>query len=162
MAEICWNFFKQTGLIDNKDSAPIFEEMLIRAGIFLVKYWFSVSDDEQEKRFQERIRSPIKRWKLSPMDIESRKHWVEYSKAKDEMFASTDTKLTPWYVVNADDKRKARLNCIAHLLKQVSYSDLTSSVLELPPRQSDTGYNVIAAFCSHDLLTACALSRIVY
>lgn len=121
-------------------AAPIFEEMLIRSGILLVKYWFSVSDDEQEKCFQERIRSPIKRWKLSSMDIESRKHWVEYSKAKDVMFAKTDTKLTPWYVVNADDKKKARLNCIAHLLQQVPYSDLTPVELELPPRQSDTGY----------------------
>ena len=121
-------------------TAPTFEEMLIRSGIFLVKYWFSVSDDEQEKRFQERIRSPIKRWKLSSMDIESRKHWVEYSKAKDVMLAKTDTKLTPWYVVNADNKKKARLNCIAHLLQQVPYSDLTPPELELPPRQSDTGY----------------------
>jgi len=121
-------------------TAPIFEEMLIRSGIYLVKYWFSVSDDEQEKRFQERMRSPIKRWKLSPMDIESRKHWVEYSKAKDVMFAKTDTKLTPWFVVNADDKKKARLNCIAHLLQQVPYTDLTPVEIELPPRQSDTGY----------------------
>lgn len=121
-------------------TAPIFEEMLIRSGTYLVKYWFSVSDDEQEKRFQERMRSPIKRWKLSPMDIESRKHWVEYSKAKDVMFAKTDTKLTPWFVVNADDKKKARLNCIAHLLQQIPYTDLTPVEIELPPRQSDTGY----------------------
>jgi polyphosphate kinase len=121
-------------------SAPIFEEMLIRSGIYLIKYWFSVSDEEQEKRFQERMRSPIKRWKLSPMDIESRKYWVEYSKAKDVMFAKTDTKLTPWFVVNADDKKKARLNCIAHLLQQISYTDLTPVELELPPRQPDTGY----------------------
>ncbi len=121
-------------------AAPIFEEMLIRSGTYLVKYWFSVSDDEQERRFQERMRSPIKRWKLSPMDIESRKHWVEYSKAKDEMFAKTDTKLTPWFVVNADDKKKARLNCISHLLQQIPYTNLTPVELELPPRQSDTGY----------------------
>lgn len=121
-------------------TAPIFEEMLIGSGIYLVKYWFSVSDDEQEKRFQERMRSPIKRWKLSTMDIESRKHWVEYSKAKDEMFARTDTKLTPWFVVNADDKKKARLNCIAHLLQQIPYTDLTPVEIELPPRQADTSY----------------------
>ncbi len=121
-------------------SAPVFEEMLVRSGVYLIKYWFSVSDDEQEKRFQERMRSPIKRWKLSPMDIESRKHWVEYSKAKDVMFAKTDTRLTPWFVVNADDKKKARLNCIAHLLQQIPYTDLTPVELELPPRQSDTGY----------------------
>lgn len=121
-------------------AAPVFEEMLVRSGIFVIKYWFSVSDEEQERRFQERMRSPIKRWKLSPMDVESRKHWVEYSKAKDTMFAKTDTKLTPWYVVNADDKKKARLNCIAHLLQQIPYTDLTPVELELPPRQEDTGY----------------------
>ncbi|WNV06658.1 polyphosphate kinase 2 [Candidatus Methylospira mobilis] len=121
-------------------SAPIFEEMLIRSGIYLIKYWFSVSDDVQEKRFQERMRSPIKRWKLSSMDIESRRYWVEYSKAKDDMFAKTDTKFSPWYVVNADDKKKARLNCIAHLLQQIPYTDLTPVEIELPPRQSDTGY----------------------
>ena len=121
-------------------AAPLFEEMLIRSGTYLIKYWFSVSDDEQEKRFQGRIRSPIKRWKLSPMDIESRKHWVEYSKAKDDMFAQTDTKLTPWFVVDADDKKKARLNCIAHLLQQIPYTDLTPVEVELPPRQPNTGY----------------------
>ncbi|TNC94897.1 MAG: hypothetical protein FD121_1492 [Gallionellaceae bacterium] len=121
-------------------AAPLFEEMLVRSGIFVIKYWFSVSDEEQEKRFQERMRSPIKRWKLSPMDVESRKHWVEYSKAKDTMFAKTDTKLTPWYVVNADDKKKARLNCIAHLLQQIPYTDLTPVELDLPPRQADTSY----------------------
>ena len=121
-------------------SAPLFEEMLVRSGIYLIKYWFSVSDDEQEKRFQDRMRSPIKRWKLSPMDIESRKHWVEYSMAKDVMFAKTDTRLTPWYVVNADNKKRARLNCIAHLLKQVPYTNLSPVELELPPRQADTGY----------------------
>jgi polyphosphate kinase 2 len=121
-------------------TAPIFEEMLIHSGIYLVKYWFSVSDDEQEKRFQERMRSPIKRWKLSTMDIESRKHWVEYSKAKDIMFAKTDTKLTPWFVVNADNKKQARLNCIAHLLQQVPYTDLTPVEIELPPRQPNTEY----------------------
>jgi len=121
-------------------SAPLFEEMLVRSGVFLIKYWFSVSDEEQEKRFQDRMRSPIKRWKLSPMDIESRKHWVEYSKAKDIMFAKTDTTLTPWFVVDADDKRKARLNCIAHVLQQIPYTDLTPIEIELPPRQPDAGY----------------------
>jgi polyphosphate kinase 2 len=121
-------------------SAPLFEEMLIRSGIYVIKYWFSVSDDEQERRFQDRMRSPIKRWKLSAMDIESRKHWVEYSRAKDEMFAQTDTKLSPWFVVDADDKKKARLNCISHLLQQIPYTDLTPVEVELPPRQSDTGY----------------------
>jgi polyphosphate kinase 2 len=121
-------------------SVPLFEEMLVRSGIHLIKYWFSVNDEEQEKRFQLRMRSPTKRWKLSPMDIESRKHWVEYSMAKDAMFARTDTKLTPWYVVNADNKKRARLNCIAHLLQQIPYSDLTPVEIELPPRQADPGY----------------------
>ena len=121
-------------------SVPLFEEMLIRSGIYLIKYWFSVSDEEQEKRFQERMRSPIKRWKLSPMDLESRKHWVEYSQAKDAMFAKTDTKISPWHVVNADNKKKARLNCIAHLLSQIPYYDLMPVEVELPPRQPDNGY----------------------
>ena len=121
-------------------SCPLFEEMLVRAGIYLVKYWFSVNDEEQERRFQERIRNPIKRWKLSPMDIESRKHWVEYSKAKDGMLSHTDRERTPWYVVNADDKKRARLNCIAHLLRQIPYHDMRPVEIEIPPRQEDTGY----------------------
>jgi polyphosphate kinase 2 len=121
-------------------SCPIFEEMLVRSGIFLIKYWFSVDDEEQERRFQERIRNPIKRWKLSPMDLESRKRWVEYSKAKDVMFAHTDRKTTPWHVVNADDKKRARLNCIRHLLTQIPYKDMKPVEIELPPRQPDTGY----------------------
>jgi len=121
-------------------SCPIFEEMLVRSGIYLIKYWFSVNDEEQERRFQERIRNPIKRWKLSPMDVESRKRWVEYSRAKDAMFAHTDRKKTPWHVVNADDKKRARLNCIRHLLTQIPYQDMRPVEIELPPRQPDTGY----------------------
>jgi polyphosphate kinase len=121
-------------------SCPLFEEMLIRSGIYLVKYWFSVNDEEQERRFQERIRNPTKRWKLSPMDIESRKHWSEYSRAKDEMFAATDRKKSPWYVVNADNKKRARLNCIAHLLRQIPYENMTPVEIEVPPRQGDIGY----------------------
>jgi polyphosphate kinase 2 len=121
-------------------ACPKFEEMLVRSGIYLIKYWFSVNDEEQERRFQERMRNPIKRWKLSAMDIESRRHWVEYSKAKDRMFAKTDRDLTPWHVVNADDKKRARLNCIAHLLKQVPYHDMAPVELDLPPRQPDNGY----------------------
>jgi polyphosphate kinase 2 len=121
-------------------ACPLFEEMLVRSGIFLVKYWFSVNDEEQERRFQERIRNPIKRWKLSKMDVESRKHWVEYSEAKDEMFAHTDRNHAPWYVVNADNKKRARLNCIAHLLKQIPYHDMRPVEIEVPPRQQDTGY----------------------
>jgi len=121
-------------------SCPVFEEMLIRSGIILVKYWFSVNDEEQEKRFQERIRNPTKRWKLSPMDMESRKHWSEYSKAKDVMFAATDRKASPWYVVNADNKKKARLNCIHHLLQQVPYENMKPVEIEVPQRQGDIGY----------------------
>ena len=121
-------------------SCPLFEEMLVRAGIYLIKYWFSVNDEEQERRFQVRMRNPIKRWKLSPMDFEARKRWVEYSKAKDEMLSHTDREKTPWYVVNADDKKKARLNCIAHLLRQIPYHDMTPVEIEVPPRQEDTGY----------------------
>jgi len=121
-------------------ACPLFEEMLIRSGIILVKYWFSVSDEEQEVRFQDRMRNPIKRWKLSSMDIASRKHWVDYSRAKDVMFAHTDTKLSPWFAVNSDNKKRARLNCIAHLLSCVPYRDLNTVEIELPPRQSDPGY----------------------
>lgn len=121
-------------------SCPLFEEMLVRSGIILIKYWFSVSDEEQEKRFQDRMRNPIKRWKLSAMDIQSRRHWVDYSQAKDEMFRHTDTKKCPWYVVNADSKKRARLNCIAHLLRQIPYHDMVPVGVELPPRQSDSGY----------------------
>jgi polyphosphate kinase len=121
-------------------TAPEFERMLIRSGITLVKYWFSVSDAEQERRFQSRIDDPTRRWKLSPMDVESRTRWVEYSKAKDDMFAHTDTKQAPWFVVEADDKRRARLNVISHLLSLIPYEDLTPARIELPPRQPDLGY----------------------
>ncbi len=121
-------------------SCPEFERMLVRSGIKLIKYYFSVSDEEQEKRFQVRIQDRTKRWKLSPMDLESRSKWVEYSKAKDEMFAYTDIKQAPWYVVNADDKKKARLNCIAHLLSLIEYEDLTPEPIKLPPRQKNEGY----------------------
>ena len=121
-------------------SCPEFERMLVRSGITLVKYWFSVSDDEQERRFQDRLDDPTKRWKLSPMDMDARRRWVEYSMAKDEMFKSTDIKQAPWYVVNADIKRHARLNCMAHLLSLIPYEDLTPEPIEMPPRQADTGY----------------------
>ena len=121
-------------------SCPEFERMLVRSGILLIKYYFSVSDEEQEKRFQSRIRDRTKRWKLSPMDMESRSRWVEYSKAKDEMFVYTDIKQAPWYVVNADDKKKARLNCMSHLLSVIKYKDLTPAPIKLPPRQKDKGY----------------------
>ena len=121
-------------------SCPNFERMLIRSGIILIKYWFSVSEDEQERRFQARINDPTKRWKLSEMDLKSREYFVEYSKAKDEMFAYTDTKVSPWYVVEADDKKRARLNCISHLLSMIPYEDLTPAPIELPARNENKGY----------------------
>lgn len=121
-------------------SCPEFEKMLTRAGIILIKYWFSVSDHEQEKRFQDRIKDPTKRWKISPMDVESRDKWVEYSMAKDKMFSYTDTKLAPWYVVPADDKKRARLNCISHLLSLIPYEDLTPKPFKLPPLKTDKAY----------------------
>ncbi len=121
-------------------SVPEFERMLVRSGIILIKYWFSVSDKEQERRFQARIADPTKRWKLSPMDLQSRARWVEYSKAKDEMFAHTDIKQAPWYVVNADNKMCARLNCVRHLLSMIPYEDLTPEPIVLPPRQREEGY----------------------
>lgn len=121
-------------------SCPEFERMLVRDGIILLKYWFSVSDEEQERRFRARVEDPTKRWKLSPMDLESRRRWVDYSKAKDKMFAYTDTKQCPWYVVNSDDKRRAHLNCISHILSQVAYKDITPEPITLPPRQDASEY----------------------
>ena len=121
-------------------SCPEFERMLVRSGIILIKYWFSVSDDEQERRFQSRIDDPTRRWKLSPMDLYARSRWIEYSRAKDEMFAHTDIKQAPWYVVDADNKKLARLNCIRHLLDLIPFQDLTPDPIELPPRQSDVAY----------------------
>jgi polyphosphate kinase 2 len=113
-------------------SCPRFEEMLIHSGIILIKYWFSVSDEEQEKRFRERIADPLKRWKFSEMDLESRSKWIEYSKAKDEMFSYTDTKIAPWFVVNADNKRKARLNTIHHFLSLIPYEEIKHKKINLP------------------------------
>lgn len=121
-------------------ACPEFEKMIIRSGTILIKYWFSVSDHEQEKRFQDRIKDPTKRWKISPMDVESRDKWVEYSMAKDKMFSFTDTKQSPWYVVHADDKKRARLNCIDHLLSLIPYNDLTPKPFKLPPLKHDVAY----------------------
>ena len=119
---------------------PIFERLLVDDGIRLVKYWFSVSDDEQERRFRSRLEDPLRSWKLSPIDLESRARWVEYSKAKDEMFVHTDIPEAPWYVVEGDDKRRARLNCIHHLLSVVPYEDVVEVPLELPQRPPETDY----------------------
>ena len=121
-------------------SCPDFERMLVRSDIMLLKYWFSVSDEEQEKRFKSRIKDPLKRWKFSPMDLESRSRWLEYSKAKDDMFAHTDTKQVPWYVVNADNKKKARLNCIDHILSQIPHQKMKYESIELPPLPQHAGY----------------------
>jgi len=121
-------------------TCPEFERMLVRSGVKLIKYWFSVSDEEQERRFRIRNTDPARRWKLSPMDLESRTRWVEYSRAKDAMFMYTDTEKAPWYVVDANIKRHARLNCINHLLSLFPYEDLTPEPIVLPPRQQDTGY----------------------
>ena len=121
-------------------SCPEFERMLTRSGLKIIKYWFSVSDHEQERRFRARVVDATKHWKLSPMDLESRNRWVEYSQAKDIMFAHTDIKQAPWYVVNADVKKRARLNCISHLLSLFDYQDLTPKPVELPQRKSASGY----------------------
>ncbi len=121
-------------------TCPEFERMLVRSGIRLIKYWFSVSDEEQEKRFQSRLEQSHKRWKLSPMDLESRRRWAAYSRAKDEMFAHTDIKQAPWYVVESDVKKHARLNCISHLLGLIPYEDLTPEPIELPQRTDAGAY----------------------
>jgi polyphosphate kinase 2 len=121
-------------------TCPEFENMLVRSGTILIKYWFSVSDEEQERRFQSRLHEPHKRWKLSPMDIQSRARWVEFSRAKDDMFSHTDIKQSPWYVVKSDNKRLARLNCIRHLLNMIPYEDLTPKPVKLPKRQAGKGY----------------------
>ncbi|MDH8679063.1 polyphosphate kinase 2 [Fusibacter bizertensis] len=126
-----WEFLK---------TVPEFEDMLIRSGIILIKYWFSVSDEEQEERFQDRINDETKRWKLSEMDLEARSKWVEYSKAKDVMFQYTDTETSPWYVIESDVKKNARINCISHLLSKIPYQEVEMKKLELPKRQKNTGY----------------------
>ena len=114
--------------------------MLVDDGIILVKYWFSVSEEEQEKRFEARIDDPLKQWKLSPMDLESRTRWVDYSRAKDEMFVHTDTKESPWYVVESDVKKNARVNCINHLLGLIPYEHVEHEKIKLPEGQDPTGY----------------------
>ena len=121
-------------------TCPEFERMLVKSGIILLKYWFSVSDEEQERRFQSRTTDPARRWKLSPMDLESRDRWVEYSQAKDTMFAHTNIPEAPWFTVEADDKKRARLNCISHFLSKIPYVDMTPEPLELTPRKSASDY----------------------
>jgi polyphosphate kinase len=121
-------------------SCPEFERMLARSGIVLLKYWFSVSDAEQERRFQERAQDPLKRWKLSPMDLKSREKWVEFSKAKDEMFAVTDIPEAPWFTIESDDKRAARLNCLSHILAQIPHKNVLPGPIELPKRPPQDNY----------------------
>lgn len=126
-------FCTEKEYFDFLSSCPDFERMLVRSGLILIKYWFSVSEEEQERRFQSRLKDPAKRWKLSPMDLESRSRWVEYSMAKDEMFAHTDIRQAPWYVIDADNKATARLNVMRHLLSMIPYEDLTPKAIKLPP-----------------------------
>ncbi len=126
-----WQFLRQ---------CPIFERMLIQSGTTLIKYWFSVSAEEQERRFRRRMEDPKRRWKLSPMDLESRSRWVDYSRAKDQMFLHTDLPDSPWWVVEADDKRRARLNCIHHLLSQIPHETIERKKVVLPPLQTKQGY----------------------
>jgi polyphosphate kinase 2 len=121
-------------------SVPEFERMLVRSGIRLIKYWFSITDDEQQFRFQMRIHDPLKQWKLSPMDVESRRRWELYTKAKEAMFEHTHIPEARWWVVNADDKKKARLNCIAHFLNQMPYHEIQREPVLLPPRVHNPEY----------------------
>ncbi len=134
------NFCTEDQYTEFLRTCPEFERMMVRSGIILLKYWFSVSDEEQEKRLHERTIDPSKRWKFTEMDLQSWQKWVEYSKAKDEMFKYTDTKQAPWYVVDADDKKKSRLNCISHILSTIRYQDVTPKPLELPPRKIEEDY----------------------
>ena len=122
------------------ESVPEFERMLVRSGIRLIKYWFSISDDEQESRFMSRIYDPLKQWKLSPMDLESRRRWEDYTKAKEVMFERTHIPEARWWVVEGDDKKKARLNCIKHLLSQIPYEEIKREAVVLPEREHDDNY----------------------
>ena len=140
VTEHVMGFCSQDEYYDFLRSCPQFERMLTRSGIIVLKYWFSVSDEEQERRFRQRATDPKRRWKLSPMDLESWNRWVDYSRAKDRMLEYTDIKECPWYVVPSDDKKRARLNCISHILEQIPYKDILPEPIELPPREYQTGY----------------------
>ena len=133
-------FCTETDYADFIRTCPPFENAIIHSGIILLKYWLEISAEEQEKRFQERIDDPRKQWKISPMDMEARKRWYDYSRAVDEMFKFTDTDLSPWYIVPADDKKRARLNCISHLLSRIPYKKVPKEKLKLPPLQKSKGY----------------------
>lgn len=140
LVERVMGFCTRDEFLEFARSVPEFERMLVRSGTTLIKYWFSVSDEEQERRFQARIHNPEKRWKLSPMDLESRRLFREYSRAKDEMFKFSDIKQAPWWVIPADDKRRARLNCIAHLLDSLPYEDIMPDPPVLPPKEDNKIY----------------------
>jgi polyphosphate kinase 2 len=140
LVERVMGFCTREEFLEFARSVPEFERMLVRSGTTLIKYWFSVSDEEQERRFQARIHNPEKRWKLSPMDLESRRLFREYSRAKDEMFKFSDIKQAPWWVIPADDKRRARLNCINHVLSSFDYEDVMPNPPELPPKEDNKIY----------------------
>ncbi len=140
LVERVMGFCTRDEFLEFARSVPEFERMLVRSGTTLIKYWFSVSDEEQERRFQARIHNPEKRWKLSPMDLESRRLFREYSRAKDEMFKFSDIKQAPWWVIPADDKRRARLNCIAHFLDSLPYEDIMPDPPVLPPKEENKIY----------------------
>ncbi|MBN1340217.1 MAG: polyphosphate kinase 2 [Bacteroidales bacterium] len=140
VVEKVMGFCTETEYWDFLRACPNFERMLIRSGIILIKYWFSVSKEEQERRFRSRISNPAKRWKFSDVDLKSYELWDEFSRAKDDMFVYTDTKQSPWYVVNADDKKKARLNCINHLLSMIPYDYIPPEPLKLPERKDFSSY----------------------
>ena len=133
-------FCTEEQAIDFLRNAPIAENYIMQSGIILIKYWLEVSQEEQERRFQDRIRDGRKTWKLSSMDLEAHRRWYDYSRARDEMLAATDTVTSPWYVIQSDDKRRARLNCIAHLLSKIPYDEVPRKPVTLPKRQSPNGY----------------------
>ncbi|GLY49861.1 polyphosphate kinase 2 [Lentzea sp. NBRC 102530] len=130
---------------------PVFERMLVEDGVLLRKYWFSVSDDEQERRFRKRLTDPLKRWKLSPMDLESLTRWEDYSRAKDEMMVHTDIAESPWYSVEGDDKRRARINMIAHLLGTIDHHEVSAPEITLPERPRSTGYRRTDRALQHEV-----------
>jgi len=133
-------FCTETEVEEFFKTVPEFERMLVGSGIVLIKYWFSITDEEQHLRFQMRIHDPLKQWKLSPMDLESRRRWEAYTKAKEEMLDRTHIPEAPWWVVEAVDKKRARLNCIHHLLQQIPYSEVPQAMPILPPREHNPDY----------------------
>ncbi len=134
------------------EHVPIFESMIVQSGIRLIKYWFEVSFEEQRRRFEARMTDPTKHWKLSPTDLESQRLWYEYSRARDDMFARTHTGIAPWHIVPSDDKKRARLNCISHLLSQFSYETIPFEMPEMPKRRKQHAYDDQASLSGHDVV----------